>query len=1211
MKKISLFYFLIISSVSIFSQTTLFSDGFENGKGSWLFSTPAGGNDYKITPATGYNSDNSVRCKTIGSPNFMISPAVTFGANKAYKIRFMAYVQTANSRKIDVYYNTAAALNGNEVLAGTVSNVGTVYTPYTIDLISPPTGVKYIILKGTITGATWVFLSIDNFEVVETGNFIPTVSFSSPTDNYSHTAGTSLPVNITAADADGTVNKVNLYYRGELFGSIATPPYNFFIPNLPIGASTLYARAYDNAGDSATTATITVNGVNLPPTIALTAPAGNISINQGSIVSLSATASDADGSVTEVSFYVNGSNVATKETAPYTFDWSNPNPGLYVVSATATDNTGLQTTTSAATITSTATTNGYLITENFEDGIVDWAFSVNSGGNDWKFAAGVGFNSTDCIKRKSGVKNFMTHTSSIYYSAATYTVKVVAKASKLNYYSLQPGLVNGTDTIWGSVSAYAGTTYNAINVSLVNTVGGYYKFILRTVKNPADASIYNDLFIDDLSVYGAGGFPNIPPVVKFSTPTNSSEIALNTATNITSSAYDSDGNISKVEYYIENEYLGQSTSAPYTISWTPTFSGVFSLKAKATDNDGKSTTNVISVLVNYADRKVYDFVASSYLGGEAGSGKVWGTKVLSDGVIVLACDWGTVMPAGAVVHLLNGATINSRGAIVRISADGKTVLSVTKIGAYAVDLSIDNSDNIYVAAGTSGLVKVNRLADKLLLTKTFAKTVYRVDAGKTGHMVVLTLPGVDFDGKKWGNVTVFVMNPAGDILTSFGGASQYSNDVCIDEASQSAVVVGWKNVYTWEGTTTFPVDIPGFKIFSFSGVQRFNGYNWSSDSNSPNWINASDNNMADTRIARVSMGDDGLMYFMAEVSGGNHPLRYSPYDIFSKVRFVGGDHFHTLSNVGTEFHAYIARMNIATGAWIEGQSFTARLLPAGNGNTIDPEHGNVAADVDGRVYFTGKSAYGTPLSREILPEISYTGGAFIYIMNPTMQTRELVDRVVQKNGGRDIAVRKFANHDKTIVYGGDVAFTSGQPLNSFLYLKNPVQNTFYGAADEEAGFYAVIGGTTPAQYELKVNGVSKGMFAEGTKVALNAADYGTVGAFIRWSNGQNYIADSTAVATTFSMPGMNANLTTQFSITTINTIHSELDLKVYPNPAIGQVRISTGSNLPTEIRISNLTGKIVWNGMVKGSQTLNLSQLPKGVYIISANNSINQKLVVR
>ncbi|MFZ4582460.1 MAG: Ig-like domain-containing protein [Paludibacter sp.] len=1212
MKKIAIFFFLLSISFNLFSETPIFSDAFENGKGSWLFSGNAG-NSYALSAGNGVNASTSIRNKYIYASNFIISPAVTFATGSAYKVKFAAKVSNAGntSRKIEVYYNTSAASNTNDVYVGTTTTITGSFKTYTLDnIVNPPAGTKYIILKVIDTGAspTYLFCDIDDFEFIETGNFLPTVSITSPADGYTHTAGTSLPVSITAADADGSVNKVSLYFRGELFGSLTTPPYNFSIPNLPIGTSTLYAKVYDNAGDSTVTATISVTGVNVAPTIALTAPASNLSIIQGGVVTLSATASDADGSVSEVSFYVNGSKVSTSQSAPYTFNWSDPNPGSYVVSATATDNTGLQTTSSSATITSNATTNGYLITENFEDGIVDWVFSVNSGGNDWKFAAGVGNNSTDCIKRKSGNVNFMKHTSSIYYSASTYTVKVIAKASKVNYYSVQPGLVNGTDTIWGSVSAYAGTTYNAINVSLVNTVGGYYKFILRTVKNPADLTTYNDLYIDDLSVYGAGGFPNIPPVVKLLTPTNSSEITLNTATNITSAAYDSDGNISKVEYYIENEYLGQSTSAPYTISWTPTFAGVFSLKAKATDNEGITTTNVISVLVNYTDRKVYDFVASSYLGGEAGSGKVWGTKVLSDGVIVLACDWGTVIPAGAVVHLLNGATINSRGAIERISADGKTVLSVTKIGAYAVDLSVDNSDNIYVAAGTSGLVKVNRLADKLLLAKTFAKTVYRLDAGKTGHMVALTLPGVDFDGKKWGNVTVYVMNPAGDILTSFGGASQYTNDVCIDEASQSAVEVGWKNVYTGDRISyNLPVDIPGFKIYSFSGVQRFNGYNWSSDSNSPNWINASDNNMADTRIARVSMGDDGLMYFVAEVSGGNHPLRYSPYDIMTKVRFVGGDNFHTLSNTGTEFHTFIARMNIATGAWIEGQSFTARLS-TGAGNTLVAENGNVAADEDGRVYFTGKSAFGAPLTREILPDIAYTGGALIYIMDPTLQTRELVDRVVQKNGGRDIAVRKFTNHDKTIVYGGDVFFPTGQPLNSFLYLKNPVQNTFFGAADQVAGFYAVIGGTTPATYNVTVDGVSQGTFAEGTKLNLSTPATKNGNAFVKWTGGEDYIADSTSLSSEFSVPGKNMIVTSVYDTTTIVNEQREVSFQIYPNPTHDFLIISTGVHDELVFSISDLTGKTVLLDKITSIKSINISSLSRGVYIVSVGK-LKQKLI--
>ncbi len=1214
MKKLLPFVVFIFSSLFIFSETLILSDGFESGKGSWIFSG-SGGNSYSVITTDGYNSLNCIRNKYIYSPNYIISPTVTFGIGKAYKVRFWARVGTASnkSRKIEVYYNSSATSDANDVYVGTTSTISGTYIQYTLDnIVNPPAGTKYIILKVIDTGAspTYNFCYIDDFEFIETGNFLPTVAITSPADGYTHTAGTSLPVSVTAADADGSVSKVNLYYRNELLGSLTTPPYNFTIPNLPIGASTLYAKAYDNAGDSTVTATITVTGVNLPPTCTLTAPASNVSINQGSIVTLSATASDTDGSVSEVSFYVNGSKVSTVQTAPYTYDWSNPNPGSFTVFAVSTDNTGLSTTSGSVNITSNATSTGYLITESFEDNASNWIFSNIAGGNEWKVYDGEGVNSTKAMRRKSSVdKNFIRYSTPLYFSVGTFSVAFSAKASTVTSgYKLEAGLISGADTIWSNLSAEVGISYSQQTLSLVCPTAGYYTFLFRF--RPLATQTWKYLWVDDILVSGPGGFPNAEPIVSILTPANSAEVAINTPTDLTTFAYDMDGTITKVEYFIENEKIGEATTAPYTVSWTPTFSGVFTLNAKATDNGGKFQEKVISVLVNYADRKVYDFVASSYLGGEAGSGKVWGTKVLSDGVIVLACDWGTVIPEGAVLHLLNGATINSRGALVRISADGKTVLSVTKIGAYAVDLAIDNNDNIYVAAGTSGLVKVNRLADKLILAKTFAKTVYRVDAGKTGYMIVLTLPGVDFDGKKWGNVTVNVMNPAGDVITSFGGASQYTNDVCIDEASQSAVEVGWKNVYTWEGTTTFPVDIPGFKIYSFAGTLKFNGYNWSSDSSSPNWINASDNNMADTRIARVSMGDDGLMYFMAEVSGGNHPLRYSPYDIQTKVRFVGGDHFHNLSNVGTEFHTYVARMNIATGAWIEGQSFTARKSD-GTGNTIDPEHGNVAADIDGRVYITGKSFYGTPLSREILPEISYSGGALIYIMNPTLQTRELVDRVVQKNGGRDIAVRKFANHDKTIVYGGDVAFTSGQPLNSFLYLENPVQNTFYGAADEVAGFYAVIGGTTPAQYELKVNGVSKGMFAEGTKIALNAADYGDVGSFTRWSNGQNYITDSTAVATTLSMPGMNATLSTHFSITTINTIHSDINLKIYPNPAIGQVRISSGSNLPTEVRICSVTGKIVWNGMVKGTEIININFLPKGIYIVSAGNRLNQKLVVQ
>ena len=1203
----------VTNSVTPFTDPLLLlKDNFENGKGSWLFSGNIG-NSYDIIANEGYNMGFAIENNYIGNTNFIISPAVTVASNKAYKVRFDAYNVTA-SRRVDVYYNTSPVSDGNDVFVGSTPTLTTAYKTYTLDnIIKPISGTKYIILKVidiVPLAPTYTSCYIDNFKFIDAGNFVPTLSLTSPAADATFTAGTNIPVEVTAADEDGTVASVELYFRGAYYSSKTTPPYSFSISNLPIGASTLSAKVFDNVGDSAITSTITINGVNVAPTCTLTEPTANVTINQGAQVTISATASDSDGTVASVAFFVAGSQVFSSSTAPFTYTWSNPNPGVYPVFAVATDNTGLTTTSVVDTIFSAATTNGYLITEAFEDNGTEWVFSTNAGGNDWKMKAGEGINSSTGLIRNGTIdKNFIKYYKTLYFSAAPYTVKFSVKASAAaSYTNMEAGLISATDTIWSNLGSLVGTAWTTQTLTINCPKAGNYTFMLR--HRPTATQHWVNVYVDDISVSGAGGFPNAAPIVRILTPAAATEIAINTPLSLTAAAYDMDGTIAKVEYFVESDKIGEATAAPYTVSWTPTYSGVFALKAKATDNEGKTNTKELSVLVNYADRKVYDFAAASYLGGEAGSGKVYGTKILSDGVVVLACDWGTVIPDGAVVHLLNGATINSRGAVVRLAADGKKVLSITKIGNYAVDLSVDTLDNIFVAAGTSGMVKLNRLADRLLLSKTFPKNVYRIDAGKSGYSVVLTCAGVDFDGKKWPSVAVYVMNPAGEVLTSFGGASDYTNDVCIDEASQSAIEVGWRNIYTGDGVSyNLPVDIPGFKIYSFAGIKKFEGYNWNGDNTSPNWINASDNNMADTRIARCSMGDDGLLYFMAEVSGGNHPLRYSPYDIQAKVRFVGGDHYHTLSNVGTEFHAYVARMNIATGAWIEGQSFTARLS-GGTGNTIDPEHGNVTADADGRVYFTGKSAYGAPLSKDLLPEISYTGGALIYIMNASMTNRELVSRVVQKQGGRDVDARKFPNHDKTIVYGGEVSFDSfGFDIQAKLYAVNPVQSSFYGTNDQSAGFFALIGGTQPKSYNVIADGVDLGANVEATKINLStpATRYG--GAFSHWTGGKGYITDSTALQTVLSVPGRDITVTPVYNILDATTNLSKVEFKAYPNPTCEFVRVETGTLIALPMTITDMTGKIIYADLISANKTILVNKYQKGMYVLTVGKK-KQKLVI-
>ena len=94
--------------------------------------------------------------------------------------------------------------------------------------------------------------------------------------------------------------------------------------------------------------------INTPPQVALTAPADGSTATAGVVVNLSATASDSDGVVAGVEFFENGVKIgATDTSAPYGATWTPSAQGARTLTARATDNEGLATTSAAATVTVT------------------------------------------------------------------------------------------------------------------------------------------------------------------------------------------------------------------------------------------------------------------------------------------------------------------------------------------------------------------------------------------------------------------------------------------------------------------------------------------------------------------------------------------------------------------------------------------------------------------------------------------------------------------------------------------------------------------------------------------------------------------------------------------------------------------------------------------------------------------------------------------
>ncbi|MCB9559326.1 MAG: Ig-like domain-containing protein [Kofleriaceae bacterium] len=84
--------------------------------------------------------------------------------------------------------------------------------------------------------------------------------------------------------------------------------------------------------------------VNAPPSISITQPSNGASVTQG--FAIAATASDSNGSVARVELWIDGAQVASDTTAPYTFTAPTLSAGSHTVEARAVDNGDAMTATS-------------------------------------------------------------------------------------------------------------------------------------------------------------------------------------------------------------------------------------------------------------------------------------------------------------------------------------------------------------------------------------------------------------------------------------------------------------------------------------------------------------------------------------------------------------------------------------------------------------------------------------------------------------------------------------------------------------------------------------------------------------------------------------------------------------------------------------------------------------------------------------------------
>ncbi len=84
---------------------------------------------------------------------------------------------------------------------------------------------------------------------------------------------------------------------------------------------------------------------------------------------------------------------------------------------------------------------------------------------------------------------------------------------------------------------------------------------------------------------------NAAPTIAITSPVEGAMLGTTSPISVSAVGADLDGSIVSVEFFANESKIGEATSAPYAISWSPV-AGEYSLKATATDNAGAQTTSL-------------------------------------------------------------------------------------------------------------------------------------------------------------------------------------------------------------------------------------------------------------------------------------------------------------------------------------------------------------------------------------------------------------------------------------------------------------------------------------------------------------------------------------------------------------------------------------------------------------------------------------------
>lgn len=375
-----------------------------------------------------------------------------------------------------------------------------------------------------------------------------------PSDGSAVQAGILRSVNVDASSSTGTIRGVDLYIDGELINSTegldVTFPFLFDWTPLRPGTYSLVAIVTDNAGMKWASDEVEVVATDDRPYAELLLPKDGSTFEVGKQVSLLAIAAGQGGArerVLGVEFLVNGNAIPAAGSgdtfdseAPYSIHWTPEFPGQYFVQARVVDNvTGASYQTPSVVINTVATTPPAAVMTAPYQG-------------------------------------------DFFYAGELVELKAVARSNT--------GLIQNVeffvnDVSVGEAEADGGTFH--LNYRFESP--GIYRIRAR-------ATADSNRIVDSNTVSITVSFDNGErPAVSFQSPLQGELYTTGDTIQLVAGAFDSDGTISRVAFFLNQERLGEpDVEFPFTYDeFTFTTPGLYRFQAVATDSDGNLSKKAI------------------------------------------------------------------------------------------------------------------------------------------------------------------------------------------------------------------------------------------------------------------------------------------------------------------------------------------------------------------------------------------------------------------------------------------------------------------------------------------------------------------------------------------------------------------------------------------------------------------------------------------